>query len=89
MAKATIQSLQQTENAGLFTIIFEGENQSEFAKFISKFRNDATRQNDLRIILNQIDLMLKNGFAERKFRNEGKMRDNLVALPIFRSGLRL
>ena len=52
MAKATIQSLQQTGNAGLFTIIFEGENQSEFAKFISKFRNDATRQNDLRIILN-------------------------------------
>ena len=89
MAKATIQSLQQTENAGLFTIVFEGESLSEFAKFISKFRSDAKRQNDLRIILNQIDLMLKNGFAERKFRNEGKMRDNLVALPLFRSGLRL
>ena len=89
MAKATILSLKQTENTGLFTIIFEGESQSEFVKFISKFRNDAKRQDDLRIILNQIDLMLKSGFVERKFRTEGKIRDSLVALPIFRSGLRL
>lgn len=80
MAKATILSLKQTENTGLFTIIFEGESQSEFVKFISKFRNDAKRQDDLRIILNQIDLMLKSGFVERKFRTEGKIRD---------SGLRL
>ena len=89
MAKATILSLKQTENTWLFTIIFEGESQSEFVKFISKFRNDAKRQDDLRIILNQIDLMLKSGFVERKFRTEGKIRDSLVALPIFRSGLRL
>ena len=89
MAKATILSLKQTENTGLFTIIFVFYCQSEFVKFISKFRNDAKRQDDLRIILNQIDLMLKSGFVERKFRTEGKIRDSLVALPIFRSGLRL
>ena len=33
--------------------------------------------------------MLKSGFVERKFRTEGKIRVSLVALPIFRSGLRL
>ena len=33
--------------------------------------------------------MLKSGFVERKFRTEGKIRNSLVALPIFRSGLRL
>lgn len=30
MAKAKILSLEQTEKAGLFTIIFEGESDSEF-----------------------------------------------------------
>ena len=89
MTKATIQSVQQTETAGLFTIVFEGEYLSEFAKFVDKFKNDAKRQDDLRIILNQIDLMMRSGFAERRFRTEGKMRDNLVALPVYKSKLRL
>ena len=37
MTKATILSLEQTEVAGLFTIIFEGEMQYEFVKFVKKF----------------------------------------------------
>ncbi|MCR5038628.1 MAG: hypothetical protein K6A94_04745 [Bacteroidales bacterium] len=32
MTKATIQSVRQTENAGLFTICFEGESYTEFQK---------------------------------------------------------
>ena len=89
MTKARILSVEQTEKAGLFTIIFEGENQSEFVRFINKFKDDAVRQNDLRIILNQIDTMLANGIAERRFRPEGKMNDGVCALPVYKSGLRL
>ena len=89
MTQAKILSVEQTEAAGLFTIIFEGENQSEFVDFINKFKDDAVRQNDLRIILNQIDLILANGVAERYFRPEGKMSDNVCALPVYKSGLRL
>ena len=89
MAKAKILSVEQTETAGLFTIIFEGENQSEFVKFINKFKDDALRLNDLRIILNQIDTMLTNGVTERRFRPEGKMSDGVCALPVYKSGLRL
>ena len=89
MTKATIQSLEQTENAGLFTIIFEDESQSEFVKFVNKFKDDAVRKNDLRIILNQIDTMLVKGFEERRFRPEGKMSDDVAALPVYKSGLRL
>ena len=89
MAKAKILSVEQTETAGLFTIIFEGENQSEFVKFINKFKDDALRLNDLRIILNQIDTILTNGVAERRFRPEGKMSDGVCALPVYKSGLRL
>lgn len=87
--KARILSLEQTDAAGLFTIIFEGQNQSEFVKFITKFKDDAVRKNDLRIILNQIDAMLLNGVAERRFRPEGKMNDGVCALPVYKSGLRL
>lgn len=89
MTRAKILSVEQTEAVGLFTIIFEGKNQSDFADFINKFKDDAVRQNDLRIILNQIDLILVKGVAERYFRPEGKMSDNVCALPVYKSGLRL
>ena len=36
MAKTTIQSVKQTETAGLFTICFEGDSYTEFQKFIMK-----------------------------------------------------
>ncbi len=90
MAKATILSVEQTEKAGLFTIIFEGEAISEFNDFINKFINDAERSTDLQQILTQIDLMLnERGFTERNFRYEGKMSDNVVALPTYKNTLRL
>lgn len=89
MVKAAILSLEQTDAAGLFTIIFNGESQSEFVKFVNKFKDDAVRKNELRVILNQIDTMLQRGVEERRFRPEGKMRDGVGALPVYKSGLRL
>ena len=89
MTKATLLSLEQTDAAGLFTIIFEDENLSEFVKFVNKFKDDAIRKNELRIILNQIDVMLQKGIEERRFRPEGKMSDDVAALPVYQSGLRL
>lgn len=89
MTKASLLSLEQTDAAGLFTIIFENENQSEFVKFVNKFKDDAIRKNELRVILNQIDVMLQKGIEERRFRPEGKMSDGVAALPVYQSGLRL
>ena len=90
MTKARILSLEQTERTGLFTIIFEGEDDSEYVKFVEKFKGDAQRQSDLSFILNQIQAMMRiGGFLERYFRPEGKMKDNVSALPIFKSSLRL
>lgn len=34
-------------------------------------------------------MMRRGGFAERNFWPEGKMKDNVVAMPVFRSSLRL
>ena len=90
MAKATIQSVKQTETAGLFTICFEGESYTEFQKFIMKGNDNATLKPDLQKILNALQRMLNAvGFLERYFRPEGKMRDRVAALPIETSKLRL
>lgn len=37
MAQTKLQSVMQTENAGLFSICFEGESYNEFEKFILKY----------------------------------------------------
>lgn len=90
MTKATIQSVRQTETAGLFTICFEGESYTEFQKFIIKSNENATLQPDLQKILNAIQHMMDAvGFLDRYFRPEGKMRDRVSALPIQSSKLRL
>lgn len=90
MAKVRIQEIEQTDNAGLFTICFEGNDETEFEKFILKFKDDAERKQDLQVILNAIQKMLSaSGFLERYFRPEGKMSDHVVALPIERGKLRL
>ena len=90
MSKVKIQSVEQTEKAGLFTICFENENISEFEKFIQKFKDNAECQRDFQVILSALRRMLNtSGFLERYFRPEGKMRDNLYALPIESGKLRL
>ena len=90
MTKATIQSVRQTENAGLFTICFEGDSFTEFQKFIIKGQENATLQPDLQKILNALQHMMNAmGFLDRYFRPEGKMRDRVAALPLQTSKLRL
>lgn len=90
MTKANIQSVRQTEKAGLFTICFEGESYTEFQKFIIKGNENATLQPDLQKILNAIQHMMDAvGFLDRYFRPEGKMRDRVAALPIQSNKLRL
>ena len=90
MAKAVIQSVTQTESAGLFTICFEGDSFSEFQKFIIKGRDNATLQPDLQEILRIIHRMMQEvGFLERMFRPEGRMRDRVAALPLVTNKLRL
>ena len=90
MTKVKIQEIEKTEKAGLFTICFEGSDDTEFEKFVMKFKDDAERKQDLQVILNAIQKMLSAiGFLERYFRPEGKMYDHVVALPIERGKLRL
>ena len=90
MAKVKIVSIKQTERYGLFSLIFENEDYSEFEKFISAFKNEADVAKDLSVVLSYIEQMINGaGFLERYFRPEGKMRDNVCALPVVSGKLRL
>ena len=90
MATATIQSVTQTEKAGLFTICFDGDSYNEFQKFITKSNEDVELQSDLQEILRVMRRMVEElGFLERLFRPEGKMRDRVAAIPVTSNKLRL
>ena len=90
MTKIHIKEVQQTDIAGLFTISIEGEDSTEFQKFLEKFKEDASRKEELSVILTLINRMLTaSGFLERYFRPEGKMSDHVAALPVERTQLRL
>ena len=90
MAKVNIKSLKQTEKNGLFSLVFENEAYSEFEKFIEKFKDNADVSRDLNVILSYIEQMINGaGFLERYFRLEGKMSDNVCALPVQSGKLRL
>lgn len=89
MSEAKITSIGQTSAVGLFSIIFEGDSQTEFRKFIEKFKDDAVRNKELNVILTQIGRIQQNGALERYFRYEGKMSDHVMALPVLQSSLRL
>lgn len=90
MAKVSIKNLSQTERNGLFSLVFEGEALSEFEKFIERFKEEADVVRDLNMILAAINHMMHGaGFLERYFRPEGRMNDNVCALPIESGRLRL
>lgn len=89
MREAKVDIIDQTESVSLYTITFEGDELSEFEKFMDKFKDNATLQRDYQLILLALDKITTHGALERNFRPEGKMNDNVVALPIDKSRLRL
>ncbi len=72
-----------------YTIQFLSDDQSEFDKFVSKFRQDAELNPDFQAIMRFVEQILSNGAFERYFRREGKVSDSVMALPVLKSRLRL
>lgn len=70
-----------------YTIQFLSDDQSEFDKFVSKFRQDAELNPDFQAIMRFVEQILSN--VERYFRREGKVSDSVMALPVLKSRLRL
>lgn len=73
----------------MFSICFDGSEESEFEKFLNEFKDNATYNKDFNVILLALSKIIDKGALERFFRNEGRMNDNVKALAIDSRKLRL
>ena len=87
--KAKIEPVRHSETASLYTLIFEDDDLSEFAKFLNRFKDNSTLQRDYQMILDALQKIMENGVQERYFRTEGKYSDRVCAIPIDSGKLRL
>ena len=74
-----IELLEQGEKVNLYSPKFEGEEYTEFEKFIIKFKDNYL--SDLQIIIGRIDKIKAMGSDDRHFRYEGTKHDRVMALP--------
>lgn len=90
MAKlATIKTIEQNDNVSLYSICFNGDELSEYEKFLTAFKDNARLNRDFQTILLALAKIVEVGALERFFRNEGRMNDDLYALSIDSRRLRL
>lgn len=89
MSEVELILLNNSDKCTVYTIQFLGDELNEFNKFVEKFREDSQLNADYRAIIRYVEQIIERGTLERYFRNEGKMRDSVVALPTLRSKLRL
>lgn len=89
MSEVELYLIKEGDNCTIYTLQFLRDVESEFEKFVAKFREDAEYSEDYSRIAAFIIRIAKNGALERYFRPEGNMNDSVVALPVTSSKLRL
>lgn len=89
MSQAQLEIVEQSELVSLYSIKFNGENATEFEKFLKTFKDNAELNADFQRIIYAVSKILTNGALERYFRPEGKFNDGVCAIPIESGQLRL
>lgn len=89
MKEARLKTIEQNDNVSLYSISFNGNEQSEFERFLLAFKDNATLNKDFQIILLALSKIIEQGALERFFRIEGHVNDDLCALAIDSRRLRL
>ena len=74
-----IELLEDGEQVSLYSPHFEGEEYSEFEKFLLTYKDDYP--DDVRQLVYRLDIIKRDGAADRLFRYEGTLRDRVMALP--------
>ena len=74
-----IELLETGEKVSLYSPRFEGEEYTEFEKFLLKYKD--SHPLDVQILIRRIDIIKQNGAEDRYFRYEGTIRDRVMALP--------
>ena len=71
--------LESGDKVSLYSPRFEGEDYTEFEKFLLKYKDTHTQ--DVQILVRRIDIIKQNGVEDRYFRYEGTKHDRVMALP--------
>jgi hypothetical protein len=87
-SKIEIELFEEHEKVDFYTIRFQDE-ETEVDKFLDHFPEGCEYDNDIDILIKWIDEIGRRGAIERYFRPEGKRGDNVCAIPIETSSLRL
>lgn len=74
-----IELLETGEKVSLYSPRFEGEEYTEFEKFLLAYKDKYAH--DVQVLIRRIDIIKQNGAEDRYFRYEGTMRDRVMALP--------
>lgn len=46
MPSVTLKTIEQNDNVGMFSICFDGNEESEFERFLNEFKDNATLNKD-------------------------------------------
>ena len=87
--KTTLELVEQSDKVSFYSISFAADRTTEFERFLSKFEEEASLNEDYQRILLALEFILDKGVLERFFRPEGKVKDNLCALPLESGQIRL
>lgn len=74
-----VELLETGDKVSLYSPRFEGEEYTEFEKFIIAYKD--SYPTDIQILIRRIDIIKQNGADDRYFRYEGTKRDRVMALP--------
>ena len=74
-----IELLEDGDKVSLYSPHFEGEDYSEFEKFLLTYKD--TYPDDVKQLVYRLDIIKRDGAADRHFRYEGTKRDRVMALP--------
>jgi len=74
-----LELLEGGDLVSLYSPKFEGEEMTEFEKFITTYQTSHLK--DLQQIVHRLDMIKQYGAADRHFRYEGTMHDRVMGLP--------
>ncbi|MCQ2202329.1 MAG: hypothetical protein MJZ27_09610 [Bacteroidales bacterium] len=74
-----IELLETGEKVSLYSPRFEGEEYTEFEKFLMEFKDSHTH--DIQVLVRRLSIIKQNGAEDRYFRYEGTMNDRVMGLP--------
>lgn len=84
----SIELFEEHDRVNFYTLRFPNED-TEVDKFLNQFPEGCEYDDDIDIIIKWIDQIGKRGALERYFRPEGKQNDQVFAIPIETTSLRL